>query len=1335
MKSKFLRILAMILIMSSLISMFAVFASAEAAEGEVEGEETEGEEDLFSLLYYRTYEEGWNIKNGLDTGNWVPETTFTTEYEMTFDYEYNYFWRIEVGAPDNSFLQLDYGAHDKVGAVLEFDIKSDDICNINNIVNFGTQGNSYTVRSDYNLMHIVDNQVYFMHECTDYSGFIDPEDPVYTQPAFTLDNNWTTIKVIFDYEYEYLPIDPEVDTEEEIAAKEVENSKWFQMYLYYGPADGSEELTLWTGAPLVLHGMTGKGLQMFRFQTSGAKEENYGTSACFDNIKAYTGVNKLVEINPDEMGYGSKVDPYAAITETIIGTSGSAAASQSFDKGLSMKIGVDYCYYNSQKQPIATAADGTVYGAPVKVNGNTMISLYTLLDYLGYPYYLHPDGVYLDVSTGMSATYMVIGKNTATVNGESVGLSAAPGYITDENGNQFLAIALEDVETLFPGYYGCYDDMGYMIVSTTPNIINRDLNLKTMLHVMKNFVFEYVAPDQIYEDVKENTNNFEHPYLFGGADKMNSLYDEYHALLQMVENGEVDEYSDEYVKYTLYADVIWDANNAYSKYALKDETGNYNTFIGIKDDKDISASISLTQPDMVESHHANDRGDGYDVGGRSSIPNRTQYLELMAYGYVLTRDVKYLKCAYEVAIRLGEWTHWGPGHFLNCADSSNDFAVYFDLMYQGYKELNAQGITRDDGTPYETDALAHILFNQGVHEGYLSTFTRSTDHLSHVVGVGGCYYSERDNNWHAVCVGGMSAAVLAVMGEDESFYTECTELISDNIRSLITFGLDIYAPDGAYIEGPGYWNYGTNNFFRMCIMLDNAAGTNYGLMDTWGIDKTCYYASHSESSDGRTFNFHDGAMSSQDTSYFFYVGSVYNDITLYDVRLNQINSNLKPTQFVDLIYYPTDLSADAGEVQLDYYTSQIDLFATRSGWETGSLYAAMIGGYNQLAHGQIDAGDFVYHNGGNVWIIDLGTENYNCEGFWPVATRYRFYVMKPEGNNTLAISSDPKGNPYGQGLYTGAYAIDYGSNEYGAYVVYNMQETFGERATSWYRGMMLTNDRKTTVVQDQLTLDSMQTVWWFAHYSTSYVDKVDISSDGRTAYMQEYMGKDEAGIPIYNTLRLSIVSENKTFKFQKMDTYTFIHNDKDANGNYINPEYTYEKGYIATQGSGVPEHDRSKYYKLAICSGATVDFNVAVVIEMIETETLESGQIDVGYEFMDMRKWTPTADLRGQQVDKEETIPRRGVPDVNNHLVFGIAKADTLISQKTAYTTRIAEFYRALTDAHYVVRMLGTDLPSGYDAQTSALKAYKEGFAAYRSEVNRLAKAQTEFVYKLMAIQ
>ena len=94
MKSKFLRILALILVMSSLLSMFAIFASADEASTDGETEDTE--EASFTLLYNRTFDEGWDIKNGMkvyDQGS-TGTTLFDIDYEQDIDQSYNYFWRI-----------------------------------------------------------------------------------------------------------------------------------------------------------------------------------------------------------------------------------------------------------------------------------------------------------------------------------------------------------------------------------------------------------------------------------------------------------------------------------------------------------------------------------------------------------------------------------------------------------------------------------------------------------------------------------------------------------------------------------------------------------------------------------------------------------------------------------------------------------------------------------------------------------------------------------------------------------------------------------------------------------------------------------------------------------------------------------------------------------------------------------------------------------------------------------------------------------------------------------------------------------------------------------------
>ena len=1299
MKSKFLRILALILVMSSLLSMFLVYASADETAG-TENEGTE-EEDFFKLVYNRTYDEGWDAFNGVESNGDKVKTRFDIDSEITLQGKYNYFWRLTLGTTENHFIQIPGQRQKQVGSVIEFDFMTDDTTSLYNpvIVHTKESGDSSTVTS-LNLLNIEDNKVKILGE-----------------DAFTMVNEtWYRMQLIFDY------------TEAQLV-EEGSLSETFKLTVKYGPADGSSPMKILGGKPMDMVAKSGNGIRLIRFQSTGGDAENLGNSLCFDNVKYYEGVNKLVNITP-EMGNGTLINQSYAVTENILGDAGLAGSANDLNAALSMKVGVNYCYSNRVKAPIFTADNGTVYGAPVKQDGVVMVPLLTVLKYMGYEASIHPDMIYIDIPTGTTpALHLIVGKSTASMGDQNIELTAAPAYATDKNGNSYVVIALADIEKLFEGYYGDYDDMGYMIVGRHPDMLDRSTNLTTMVSIMKEFIFDYYDGESLYNDVKAHTNNFQHPYILTNAEQVKQAYDEYHELEARAAAGQLVDYSEDFWKLRTYRITIENAEWAYSVYAKLDANGTYETYNGLLlDDEYPDEHNGKARSSGYTLKYANAATGGYDEGGRSAIANRTQLLEYMAQAYIITENTKYLELCYEVAIQLGGWEHWGPGHFLNCADSANDFALYYDWTYQGYIKLMESGKQRIGGGSYDVKVLAEILARQGVHEGYLST-NGKCDHVSEVVGIGGSSYSQRTNNWAAVCVGGMTVAALAVFDGNagEEYLAEAKDMVGKNLQSLLAMGMDIYAPDGAYIEGPGYWNYGTNNYFRMCAALDSAAGTNYGLMDCWGIDSTCYYACHTEDNNSQYFPFHDGTVGSQDTSYFFYVADYFNDATLYDVRLNQINGGTKNGTILDMLYYPRNKEIDADAIQLDYYSESIDLFATRSSWEKDGLFASIIGGKNKVSHGQMDAGDFVYHNGGNIWIYDLGTENYNCTGFWPDATRYRFYVMKPEGNNTVAIATDPTNTPYGQLLEAEAKAYNWGSNEYGAFVTYDMGTALGKQVGSWERGMLLTNDRKTTVIQDQIDLNNMQTVYWFAHYNINIVDGgVTISDDGRTAYMRDYIGTDEHGTKQYKTLRLTIVSSNPSFKFSLMNTYQFIHT--------TGPEATYSPDVIAGLG-GEKEKDRSQYRKLAINSGNVLNFNVAVVIELVDDKSIGTkSEPEVGYEFKNMSEWEPTTDTRGLQIEQGNTVERRETANVHIHLVPSIERIEKMEAEGTLYTEDIKYFFEDLADAYYAVQMLTDDIGPEYASQVNAVQKYREAYSAYRSAVINGQKVQLQLVDVLMGL-
>ena len=220
MKNKFLRVLALILVMSSLLSMFAVFANAEESES-TEGETEDTEEKEITLVYNRHYGEGWGVSNGLvmvDQGS-TGSTLFTIDREETADFETNYFWRLELNSSDNDYAQLNFGANQEVGTVFEFDVKSDDICNFTNVMSIGTKGGDSASRTNFCLLRVADNKVYLME-----SG----------EPVFELTNSWMRIQIICDYTYE-AHTKEEIDAMTTDAAKEkarLDNENTFLMYVY-----------------------------------------------------------------------------------------------------------------------------------------------------------------------------------------------------------------------------------------------------------------------------------------------------------------------------------------------------------------------------------------------------------------------------------------------------------------------------------------------------------------------------------------------------------------------------------------------------------------------------------------------------------------------------------------------------------------------------------------------------------------------------------------------------------------------------------------------------------------------------------------------------------------------------------------------------------------------------------------------------------------------------------------------------------------------------------------------------------------------------------------------
>ncbi len=1264
MKSRFNRIIATILVIASLVSAFSIFVSAEDTEsGAPTGPDTSG----ITLILNRDFDEGWDYNNGFTISN--QSNNVHIDHEIQSDNEYNYFLRVEAASSSETLLYYPYSAmysQTTNGTVLKASFKADDLSNMSGQENtIASILSAETNQREYlSILGIKDGHLYAYADKTG-STLIDLGE---------LKNDWIDLAIVFDWD-----------------------KGDFFYTIYYGE-DYSEKK-----AVTYAYNKTGDGgFRSVRFgipkaADAAAGEVRMGMSYCIDNFALYNNSKEVFSKEViDSIGYGNLVD--ATWEKTIEILSGSAKTKeQILEDALCMKLGVDYALFRDVRQPIFTkeikGEDGTVlgtsvFGAPEKVDGTVMVPLQLILDYIGFPSYVHQDGMSYDITTGTGKTNLVAGRDSASVNGERVQLATAPGFVSSGE-SKYLVIALEDVETLFPGWLSCYDEMGLIVIyqdltpdnsSDNSDIVTRDADLDLMVDLMKQFIYTtYTKGDNgetlnatdsyvkegtaVYNDVKKFTNNFKHPYIGVTQDSFDKLNKVYNA------TAGTEHYNVTAKNYL--TKLISDTEAFFSSVAKLDGNGKYESII--EGMEPVNVYNDGKNPDEQNGNIVADTPDGYSPDGR--LPELVAYADKLldlAFAYQVTRDTKYAKLAYDWAIELGNWGHWAPGFMSDCAAATYSFSVSYDWLYNIYLELyGEEGI----------EALAKIIFENGVHDGYVSSSGKDCEHPRNLGDSSA--YSSLGSHVNAVGASGMIAGALALMefdtiGDDESFKDEAIYVVGNNIINLINNGLELYAPDGSYAESVPYWAEGTNALFRLIMSLTTAAGTDYGFVDTWGINTSCYYAVHIESSDGKIWNYNEagpdgvttGAIPSADTSMFNYAAQLFGDSVLASVRHDQLTSltNPKEVTMYDMLFYPFDGIVKHEEFALDYHIDGLDAFVSRSGWEAGSMYTGLMGGANNVSYGQLDSGNFIYHNKGVVWFMDLGSDNPSAYQYLGSA-RNNYYRVNPEGQNVVVLTSDSDGVKFGQYSTAGGKIVKTFVNEHGSYAILDNSSVYRDNVLTATRGIFVTNDRNTVVIQDEINFGAVvQSVAWVAHSAQD----IKLSEDKKTAFLT---GKNEAGETY--TLRVSLVSQSRSHVFSVKTADELILAD-----------VTYGPDQSVNLG-GAKEYSRSGIKRLVIEAKDTINFNCSVAIELVPNK---DSTVPVGYSWTAISNWEPYAMSDGSDDDKEQI--RVGAKEDNIRVMTELAMK--YFEDGVAFSDNLAEFYEALTVVYYTMDYFENDVSSSY---------------------------------------
>ena len=461
----------------------------------------------------------------------------------------------------------------------------------------------------------------------------------------------------------------------------------------------------------------------------------------------------------------------------------------------------------------------------------------------------------------------------------------------------------------------------------------------------------------------------------------------------------------------------------------------------------------------------------------------------LGFAYQITRDTKFAERAWKEMEKVCSYPDWNPKHFLDIGEMVTAVAIGYDWCYDYLNEGQRKTIE---------DAIVKFGLNEGKRQ-YMGSPT-------------GTNYVFQDMNWNVVCNGGLSTGALAIMDvqPDIASYT-----LVNALRSM-EYMITEFAPDGAWVEGPGYWGYTLQFFCYWMEAMKYSLGTDFGMPNYKGIDTTAYFIYQLDGNCGCN-NFHDAGAGRQMPVQLFWLGRHFNNQGVTSARLMNMEAYNLRGEVWECLWYDTSVTGTSVDMPLDMYTRVTESGALRSSWEDkNGMYIGYNGGKNQVNHYHVDEGSFILDMMGERWAMDLGSDNLTYTNNFP-GPRNSVYRIRAEGHNTIVI------NPTAdieQEMSADCPVVRAQSKPRGGFQVLDMTTAYLRNASKVERGYMLTGDRRTAVIRDEIELLSPSTIYWFMH----------------TAAQIEITSADTAVLSIGNKrMQLKMLCEGGTAELTQMD--------------------------------------------------------------------------------------------------------------------------------------------------------------------------------------------------------
>ena len=433
------------------------------------------------------------------------------------------------------------------------------------------------------------------------------------------------------------------------------------------------------------------------------------------------------------------------------------------------------------------------------------------------------------------------------------------------------------------------------------------------------------------------------------------------------------------------------------------------------------------------------------------VLNRVQTLALM---YQLDGSRRDAERAWLELSTAAAFTNWNPRHFLDTAEMTHAFAIGYDWLY-------------DFWTPDQRRVLREAMLEKGIRPAN-DVQARDT------------WWAVAHHNWNQVCNGGIGMGALALADEAPE---ECGRFLEAALKS-IQLPMAEFAPDGAWAEGPGYWDYATSYNCVFLAALESALGTEFGLSKMLGFSQAGMFPIFASGPTGRSFDFADAHAEVIRAPELFWLARKFNE-PAYAVYQRKVASG----QPLDLLWYdPRGEGPMPDGLPLDKYFRHAEVVMLRSAWDDrNALWVGFKAGDNKANHSHLDLGSFVLDALAERWAVDLGSDDYNMPDYFG-KQRWTYYRLRAEGHNTLVFNP---GKDADQDPAAAAQIVRFESGP-NPFAVADLTGAYKQHATKVQRGIAMPGRRR-ALVQDEFEAVSPAEVWWFLH------TQADVEVDGRTA--------------------------------------------------------------------------------------------------------------------------------------------------------------------------------------------------------------------------------------------